>query len=337
MEDIYPQNERELAALCSNWQQLDILKRRMKERREGKLDKKDPDTMTRSEKKIWYKNNIAAVEEDRERVSHSNNYKQLQLLRGDGILKREDWEETRSKRLSWYRNGGSDIVDKEKYLAGMCSNWRQYHLLTRGSSSRRRQQDDDEEEEVQATRSEKLKWYRDGGKYLVEDRNQQARDSKNWVQYKLTRDARQHAERLYDAVQVNYSDFNSKEALSNYMYSLMMEGMEEREEIRSSFRRRALTETVTKTAYDYHLQPYVGVELEEASTLSKVAQLKIASFEEKLRQTTEEVMMMRTHYEQSAHEMAMQAIKEDEAAIAASRMKRKTTIVEQGQAVSTAA
>jgi len=320
--------------MCTTWQQLDFLKRRMKDKAEGKLEKKDLDSMTRSEKKIWYKNNISSVEEDRERVSHSNNYKQLQLLRGEGILKREDWEDTRSKRMSWYRNGGSEIVDHEKYLASMCSNWRQFHLLTRGSSSRRMVE---EEEEILPTRSEKLKWYRDGGKYLVEERNEVARNSENWTQYKLTRDARQHAERLYDAVQVNYSDFKSKEALSNYLFSVAKESREEREEIRSYFRNKSLTESVTKAAYEYHLQPYAEMELEEASSMSRASKMRIASFEEKLRQTTEEVMMMRTQYEQSAHELAMRAIKEDEAAVAASRMKRKTTVVEQAQAVSAAA
>jgi len=322
--------------MCGSWQQLDILKRRMREKMDGKLDK-NLDDMTRSEKKIWYKKNISAVEEDRERVKHSNNFKQLQLLRGDGVLKREDWEETRSKRMSWYRSGGSDIVDHEKYLAGMCSNWRQFHLLTRGSSSRNRNIEEEEQEEIEPTRSEKIKWYRDGGRYLVDERNDLAHNSGNWMQYKLTRDAMQHSKNLYQAVQTKYSDFKSKDELSDYMFSLTKQGMMERGEIRSTLRNRSLTETMTKAAYNYHMQPYEELELEEAYAMSRASKIKIASFEERLRQTTEEVMAMRTHYEMSAHEMAMKAIKEDEAAVAASRMKKKTTVVEQAQAVTAAA
>jgi len=285
---------------------------------------------------VWYNNNISAVEDDRDRAACSSNYKQLQLLRGNGIIGRDDWEKTRSKRISWYRNGGSELVENEKYLASMCSNWRQFQLLTKGSSLRH-QELDEGEDEPRPTRGEKLKWYRDGGKVMVDQRNDIIKDSENWMQYRLTRDARSHAEAMYDAVQANYSHFKSKEALSDHMFAMRKEGVEERTQIRTTIRTKNILDSVTKAAYDYHLQPYAHYELEEASSMSAESRQKIAMFEENLRKVTEEVMMMRTQYEESAHELAMRAIKEDEAAVAASRMKRKTTVVEQASSQAVAA
>ena len=42
----------------------------------------------------------------RERAGYSSNYKQLELARGKKAVAEEDLEETRSSRITWYRNGG---------------------------------------------------------------------------------------------------------------------------------------------------------------------------------------------------------------------------------------
>ena len=42
----------------------------------------------------------------RERAGYSSNYRQLELARGKKVLAKEDVEETRSSRLTWYRQGG---------------------------------------------------------------------------------------------------------------------------------------------------------------------------------------------------------------------------------------
>jgi len=331
MENIYPEDDRELAAMCSNWQQLDILKRRRQERREGKIEHKHLKDMTRSEAKLWYRNNTDLVEEDKQMAGHCSNYRQLEIMRGNGAMQGKDWEETRSKRITWFRNGGSEVVDNEKYLASQCSNWKQFHLLTRGSAASRSVQESDEEEieEKMPTRSENLLWYRNGGHYVCDDVTQLAKQSENWIQYKLTRDARQHSTNLYNAVQTNYSDFRSKEALYDYLSTMRMNGYLERQDIRQICRTKSISDSVTKSAYEYHLQPYTYEESAQAASLSAETQSKISKFEENLRRVTEEVMMMRSEYSESAREMAMKAIKADEEAVAASRMKRKTMVVQQ--------
>ncbi|XP_023337515.1 uncharacterized protein LOC111708390 [Eurytemora carolleeae] len=336
MVKFYSEDDRELAGLCGNWQQLDILKRRREAYKEGKVEMKELGDMTRSERLLWYRNNIEAVDEDRERAGYSSNYKQLELARGKKAVAEEDLEETRSSRIRWYRNGGREVVEKEKELAGVCSNWRQFYLLTRGPALRaqREREEQEEAEEVIPTRSEALLWYRAGGESVVDDMHNTARNSENWIQYKLTRDARKHAEDLSRAVQVNYSDFKSKEELYGYLSKMRTEGMEERNEIRTSIRNRSVLDSVTKLAYDCHLKPYESYEVDEASAKSMLSKQKISMLEENLRQTTEEVMMMRTKYTQSARELAIRAYKEDQEAVAASRMKRKTTTM-QTQAVMT--
>jgi len=335
-------SDRELAAECGTWQQLDFMKRRRQAIADGTLEKKDLSESTRSERLLWYRNNKEAVDTDRELASQCSNYKQLQILRGNGVLARDDWEKTRSNRLMWFRNGGSELVDQEKELARNCKNWQQFYLLTRGPSCRRKGQGteeeiEEEEEEIQPTRSEKLMWYRyGGGKQIVEEQQALASNSENWMQYKLTRDARSHSDKLYDAVQRCYSDFKSKEALSAYMFGLSLEGMEERQEIRHHTRTRYVTDTMSKIAYGLHQKPYVGEEVESAVSRSLAVSSKMTQLQEKLRCTTESLMTARHEYAQSTRELAMQAIKEDAEAVAASRVSRKTMVV-QNQAVSSAA
>jgi len=332
-------SDRELAADCGTWQQLDFMKRRRQAIADGTLEKKDLSESTRSERLLWYRNNKEAVDSDRELASQCSNYKQLQILRGNGVLAKGDWEKTRSNRLMWFRNGGSELVDQERELAKNCKNWEQFYLLTRGPSCRRKGQDieEEEEEDILPTRSEKLMWYRyGGGKQIVEEQQTLASNSENWMQYKLTRDARSHSDKLYDAVQRSYSDFKSKEALSAYMFGLSLEGMEERQDIRHHTRTRYVTDTMSKIAYGLHLKPYVGEEIESAMSRSLAVSSKMTQLQEKLRCTTESLMTARNEYAQSTRELAMQAVKEDAEAVAASRVSRKTIVVE-NQAVSSAA
>lgn len=331
----YPENDRELAALCGTWQQLDMLKRRRQEQRDGLQERKSLEDMTRSERLLWYRSNKDLVEQDRAMAGYCSNYRQLEMMRGKGVLSRDQWEDTRSNRLIWYRNGGREVVEKERELAGLCTNWKQFHLLTRGPACRAEMEE--EKEDREATRSERLLWYRNGGKEIVEDDLRTASNSENWVQYKLTRDARLHALNLQTAVQTSYSDFKSKESLSDYIFEMRKEAREERDEIRTSCRTRSISDSVTKSAYDYHLQPYAAYEMEAASSMSAQSKQKIDHFEEELRQITESVMTMRTQYMLSASELAMKAYKEDAEAVAASRTSRKTMVVQQGQAVSSVA
>lgn len=226
------------------------------------------------------------------------------------------------------------MVEAERELAGLCSNWQQFHLLTR----RRDILTEEEEEERLPTRSEKLLWYKNGGSQYVEDMLETARNSANWVQFKLARDTRQHAVNLKQAVQEKYSDFKSKEALSDYIFSLRKEGAEEREEIRSYSRNRSMRESVTKEAYNCRIQPFEICEMEEASLRSRASARKITELEESLRQTTQTMMTMRTQYAESARELALRAIREDEEARAASRTKKRTMVVEaSGQQATVAA
>ena len=52
--------------------------------------------------------------------------------------------------------------------------------MTRGRGEER-------EEGQLATPSERLHWYRQGGRHLVEARDNLARESTNWMQYKINR------------------------------------------------------------------------------------------------------------------------------------------------------
>ena len=63
----------------------------------------------------------------------------------------------------------------------------------------------------------------------VEARDQLARDSSNWMQYKLTRDRQQFSDNLEDAVNTRWSQFKNKEELSDYLAMKRTESLEERE------------------------------------------------------------------------------------------------------------
>ena len=87
-------------------------------------------------------------------------------------------------------------------------------------------------------RSERLFWYRNGGYEAVDARNQLAKDSSNWMQYKLTRDRQQFSDNLEDAVNTRWSQFKNKEELSDYLAMKMTESLEERESVRIMVRNK---------------------------------------------------------------------------------------------------
>jgi len=324
--------ERELAEQCGTWQQLAIMKKKMGEERENPSS---CEGLTRSERLLWYRRNKEAVDLDNYRVSCSSNYRQLQLARGfraveETAEEKNDRARTRSEALLWYRNGGEQIMDDERNMANLCGTWKQFHLMTRGRAEER-------DPDQVPTRSERLCWYRSGGKALVDARDQLARDSSNWVQYKLTRDKQAFSANLEDRMNTHWSQFRSKQELSDYFSEQRTEAMEEREAIRVMVRNKISKESVGKAMYEIHKQPWELEELEEESNRKVQAQLSSEERIEELRKTTESMLMHRTEYLQSARELAMQAIREDEQAVAASRQKRKVTVVEQAQSASVAA
>jgi len=344
MEDIYPSDDHELASMCGTWQQLYFLKKKREEYKSGKAEvlKKDLSEMTRSERKLWYRNNIENVDAEKEQASNCSNYRQLLLMQGKGILKPDEMEDTRSRKLIWYRNGGMEERDSEKYLASQCSNWQQFYLLSRGPAHRQKLEEEIESDDIAEinainypTKSERLLWYRNGGEDIVGYHKWLASNSENWMQYKLTRDAGKHAYNLHQNVQKKYSDFQNKGEVAEYITSLRNEGIEEREEIRKSYRSSSLAESVTKEAYGYRVQPYSALELESEKKKSLETKFRIDSMQENLRLLTEDVMTARTEYTESARELAMKAIKADEEFVAASRMKRKTTVIQSSSQAAT--
>jgi len=327
--------ERDMAAQCSNYQQLNIMKKKFLE------DKEEPEDcrgLTRSERLLWYRNNQGKVELDNFRCSYSSNYRQLQLARGVRREFSDDEEDeglksrTKSQALLWYRSGGEDEVEDLNRMVGMCGNWKQFHLMTRP-----RMVAEEEGEERIPTRTEKKVWYRSGGEEVVAARDQLCRDSSNYMQYKLARDTSQHAQALQANMNTSWSRFKSKEALSDYLSQVRVEGLEEREMIRAQVRNSINKETVAYTMLDIHKQPFELCDLEQESKKRVAAGLREEQREVALRMTTEEMATARNQYMMSTRELAMQAIKEDEQAVAASRQSRKTTVVQQQQASSVAA
>lgn len=344
MEDIYPSDDHELAIMCGTWQQLHFLKKRRDAQKSGTAENKDLSEMTRSERKIWYRNNKEAVECERAEASQCSNYRQLLLMQGKGVLKPDEVEESKSGKILWYRNGGKEKIEAERNVASQCDNWQQYYLLTRGPSFRRQLEEEIESEDIQQinsttlpTKSQRLLWYRNGGEEMVDYTRHMAANSENWLQYKLTKDARKFNYDLDCRVQNKYSDFKSQGEVSEYMTSLRNEGFAEREEIRSEHRSRMLRESVTKEAYNLSVQPYSGIEIEEEKKRTMMRKLRQEELQENLRMLTESVMTSRTQYTESAREMAIKAIREDEQAIAASRRSRKTMVVQSSQAVAATA
>merc|ERR1712109_120575 len=190
--------EWDLAAKCSNYQQLLIMKKNQGNE-QGIQNAASCAGMTPSERLIWYRANQPAVELDAERCAQSSNYRQLLLARGVRAIEETEEERagrsaTRSEALMWYRNGGREMMEEDAERLRNPGTWKQYHLMTRGRAEPR-----DSDQEI--TKSERLHWYRyGGGQQMVEDRAQLCRDSSTWMQYKLARDTRQHADNLTDSM-----------------------------------------------------------------------------------------------------------------------------------------
>jgi len=317
--------ERQLASECGTWQMLNILKKRYNE------EKENPPTcegMTRSERLLWYRRNQPAVELDNYRVQNSSNYRQLQLARGIRCVEETEEERsardrTRSEALLWYRKGGDQIHDEEKEMANLCGTWKQFHMMTRGRAEER-------DPDQVPTRSERLCWYRSGGKALVDARDALARDSSNWMQYKLTRDKQAFSANLEDRMNTHWSEFRSKQELSDYFTEQRMEAMEERETIRAKVRNKISRESVTKSMYEIYKHPWELEEMEEESKRKVETGLTSEERIEELRKITESMLLHKTEYLQSARELAVQAMREDSEAVAAARQSRKKiTVMEQ--------
>jgi len=199
--------------------------------------------------------------------------------------------------------------------------------MTRGRGEKR-------DEDQVPTRSERLCWYRSGGADLVDARNQLCKDSSNWMQYKLTRDKQNFSSNLEDRMNTKWSQFKNKQELSDYFAEQRSEAMTEREIIRTQVRNKISKESVAKTMYEINRQPWELHQLEEESKRKVEAGLSREERNEELRQVTEDMLMHRTEYMQSTRELALQAMREDEEAVAASRQsRRRTTVVEQAATV----
>jgi len=200
--------------------------------------------------------------------------------------------------------------------------WKQYHLMTRGRAEPR-----DPDQEI--TKSERLHWYRyGGGQQMVEDRAQLCRDSSTWMQYKLARDTRQHADNLTDSMNRHWSDFKSRAEVSDYITSLREESLKEREEVRAHVRSQVMSRaSVAKECYEAHRQPWEAEQLEEESVKKASTELSAEERIEQLRRTTEEMLTSRTEYVVSTRSLALQAMREDAEEVAASRTVRRTAVV----------
>lgn len=319
--------EHALAADCDNYQQLQFLKQKY-----GK-EKVQPATcegLTRSERILWYRANQPVVQLDSERCSQSSNYRQLQLARGfravaESQEERESRARTRSEALVWYRGGGREELEMDSEKLSNCGNWQQYHLMTRGRAEAR-----DHDQEI--TKSERLLWYRYGGGHAaVEETAELCRDSGNWMQYKLSRDTRRHAEDLTDSMNRHWSDFRSKEELSDHMTFLRNEGIQEREEIRAEVRRRVeKSGCMAKECYEVHRQPFGVEELVEEESYKAAREESAEERIERLRKVTEQMLTSRTEYVVSTRSLALRAMKEDAEEVASSRTVRRTAVVQSG-------
>merc|ERR1712128_166619 len=234
--------ERELAAQCGTWQQLNIMKKKYGEVKENPAT---CEGMTKSERLLWFRRNQPAIELDNYRVRCSSNYRQLQLARGVRCVEETEEEKagrdrTKSEALLWYRNGGEQAMDEERNMANLCGNWKQFHLMTRGRAEER-------DPDQVPTRSERLCWYRSGGEAMVDARDKLCKDSSNWMQYKLTRDRKAFSANLEDRMNVKWSQFKSKQELSDHFSELR-------------------TESMAKTMYEINRQPWELEQLDEESS-----------------------------------------------------------------------
>jgi len=322
--------ERDLASQVSNYKQLMIAKRAVLEG-----EKEQPETcegLTRSQKLLWYRKNQDKIDLDNWRAGQSSNYRQLELLRGKRGVEETEEERaargrTKAEALMWYRyKGGEEEIDRQRSAARMCSSWQQYKLMTEGRTYPR-----DEDQEL--TKSEALLWYRQGGSELVDIRDELARNSSNWRQFQLSRDTNQAAMELESKMNTNWSRFKGKEELSEYVNEMRAEAAMQREEVRTLVRSRvsSMTEdTVTKKAVIAHQRPWSYGEVEEEEKMREEADMRSEERIARLRKVTEEMLTARNEYAVSTRDLVMKAIKEDEAAVAASRTSKKTTIINQG-------
>jgi len=318
--------EWDLASRCSNYQQLLILKKNQGNEK-GIQSASSCAGMTPRERLIWYRANQPAVELDTERCNQSSNYRQLMLARGVRAIEETEEERaerstTRSEALMWYRTGGRQMMEEDAERLRNCGTWKQYHLMTRGRAEPR-----DPDQEI--TKSERLHWYRyGGGKQMVEERAQLCRDSGNWQQYKLARDTRQHASDLTDSMNRHWSNFRSKEEVSDYITSVREESFKEREEVRAHVRSQVMSRaSVAKECYEAHCQPWPEDQVEEESLKKASAELSAEERIEQLRKITEQMITSRTEYAESTRSLAMRAMREDAESVAASRSVRRTAVV----------
>jgi len=317
-----------LAADCANYQQLQMMKKKYGKE---KVQPKTCEGLTRSERLLWYRNNQPAIQLEKERCSQASNYRQLEMARGfRSVVETQEEKEnrfrTRSEALLWYRGGGREELEEDSYKLRNCGNWQQYHLMTRGRAEPR-----DPEQEV--TKSEALCWYRyGGGRDQVEATAQLCRESGNWMQYKMSRDTRRHAEDLTDSINRHWSDYRSKEELSEHMMNMRNEGIKEREEIRAEVRRRvSKSGCMAKECYEAHRQPYGVEELVEEQGIKVAREQSDEERIQALRKVTEEMLTARTEYVVSTRALALRAMKEDAEEVASARTVRRTaTVVQQG-------
>ena len=170
-----------------------------------------------------------------------------------------------------------------------------------------------------------------GGYEAIDARDQLARDSSNWMQYKLTRDRQVFADDLEMRVNTKWSQFSTKEDMSDYLSQKRTESMEERESvryfnfsnysidvsehyiIRSSFRAMVRSkiskDTMTKSAYEISKNPWAAEECEEESKKKVEASMSREERIAKLRQVTEDMLSHKSDYSQSAKALAMAAYK----------------------------
>ena len=86
------------------------------------------------------------------------------------------------------------------------------------------------------------------------------------MHYKLTKDKHAFSANLEDKMNTNWSQFKSKQELSDYFSELRTESMEERESVRAIVRNRISRDSVAKTMYEINRQPWELGELEEESS-----------------------------------------------------------------------
>merc|ERR1712183_394066 len=169
---------------------------------------------------------------------------------------------------------------------------------------------------------------RTGGRQMMEEDAERLRNCGNWQQYKLARDTRQHADSLTDSMNRHWSDFRSKEEVSDYISSIREESLKERQEVRAHVRSQVMSRaSVAKECYEAHCQPWAEDQLEEESLKKASVELSAEERIEQLRKTTEEMITSRTEYVESTRSLAMRAMREDAASVAASRSVRRTAVV----------